>query len=76
MTDEKSTEDAPTDPPADPPAETADGDDQRRQFREALDRKMGRSDDPAAGGTGATSKIHGAHGPAKAQRTFRRKSGG
>jgi hypothetical protein len=72
MTDEKPTEDAPTDTPA----EAADGDDQRRKFREALDRKSGRSDDPAAAEGRGTSKIHGAHGPAKSQRTFRRKSGG
>jgi hypothetical protein len=69
MTDEKPTEDA--------APETAGGeDDQRRKFREALDRKTGKSDDPAAGDSRGTSKIHGAHGPAKSQRTFRRKSGG
>ena len=76
MTDEKPTEDAPTDDTPGTPAEAADGDDQRRKFREALDRKTGKSDDPTAGGTGGSSKIHGAHGPAKSQRTFRRKSGG
>jgi hypothetical protein len=47
----------------------------KRKFREALDRKHahgGRdvSDD------GEHAKIHDAHGPAKAQQMFRRKSGG
>lgn len=47
----------------------------KRKFREALDKKHahgGRdvSDD------GDTAKIHDAHGPAKAQQMFRRKSGG
>ena len=49
--------------------------DMKRKFREALDKKHahgGRdvSDD------GDHSKIHDAHGPAKAQQMFRRKSGG
>ena len=47
----------------------------KRKFREALDKKHahgGRdvSDD------GEHAKIHDAHGPAKAQQMFRRKSGG
>jgi len=50
-------------------------DDVKRKFREALDRKH------AHGGAevsdrGDHAKIHGAHGPAKAQQMFRRKSGG
>jgi len=49
--------------------------DVKRKFREALDKKHahgGRdvSDD------GDHAKIHDAHGPAKAQQLFRRKSGG
>ncbi len=49
--------------------------DVKRKFREALDKKQahgGRdvSDD------GEHAKIHDAHGPAKAQQMFRRKSGG
>jgi hypothetical protein len=49
--------------------------DVKRKFREALDRKH------AHGGRdvsedGDHAKIHDAHGPAKAQQMFRRKSGG
>ncbi|MGK5639918.1 DUF5302 domain-containing protein [Streptomyces sp. URMC 126] len=51
-------------------------DDVKRRFREALDRKRGKS---AEGGAGARtqdgSKIHGTHGKAGGQRSFRRKSG-
>ncbi|GGR76484.1 hypothetical protein GCM10010269_14590 [Streptomyces humidus] len=51
--------------------------DLKRKFREALARKRGVQADAAdvAANTG-TSKIHGAHGPAASQRSFRRKSGG
>jgi Family of unknown function (DUF5302) len=47
----------------------------KRKFREALDKKH------AHGGRdvsedGDQAKIHDAHGPAKAQQMFRRKSGG
>jgi Family of unknown function (DUF5302) len=57
------------------PAAVTSAEDVKRKFREALDRKHahgGRdvSDD------GENAKIHGAHGPAKAQQMFRRKSGG
>lgn len=53
-------------------------DDVKRRFREALDRKHGRSADAAASGEGGDrAKVHGhAHGPAHQQRQFRRKSGG
>jgi hypothetical protein len=56
-----------------PPASTAE--DVKRKFRDALDKKH------AHGGRdvsdeGEHAKIHGAHGPAKAQQMFRRKSGG
>jgi hypothetical protein len=49
--------------------------DVKRKFREALDKKH------AHGGRdvsedGEQTKIHNAHGPAKAQQMFRRKSGG
>ena len=63
--------------PETPEAATEAGegaDDQKRKFRAALERK--------AGGKGGSSdaagqsKVHGSTGPAKAQRTFRRKSGG
>ena len=60
---------------ADPPAAQTPAEDVKRKFREALDKKHahgGRdvSDD------GEHAKIHDAHGPAKAQQMFRRKSGG
>lgn len=73
------SESAGTDDTAEP-AEPADGqpgtgeDEQKRKFREALERKSGGK----GGGTDAhgQSKVHGAQGPAKSQRSFRRKSGG
>jgi hypothetical protein len=57
------------------PAAQTSAEDVKRKFREALDKKHahgGRdvSDD------GENAKIHDAHGPAKAQQMFRRKSGG
>jgi hypothetical protein len=52
-------------------------DDVKRKFREALERKHGRAADAAASGDERDpSKIHGAHGPVKNKRSFRRKSGG
>jgi len=62
-------------PDSDEAAAVTSAEDVKRKFREALDRKHahgGRdvSDD------GENAKIHGAHGPAKAQQMFRRKSGG
>ena len=62
---------------------TADGDEAtpdqqlRRRYLEALDRKHGRAPGQAGGGTGeAGARTSAGSGPAKAQRTFRRKSGG
>jgi hypothetical protein len=59
----------------DEPAAVSPAEDVKRKFREALDRKH------AHGGRdvsedGEHAKIHDAHGPAKAQQMFRRKSGG
>ncbi|MDP9395803.1 MAG: DUF5302 domain-containing protein [Actinomycetota bacterium] len=55
----------------------ADGDDVRRKFQEALARKQGNAKGGgSAGGHGTSEHGHTATGPAKAQRTFRRKSGG
>ncbi|MEU3793834.1 DUF5302 domain-containing protein [Streptomyces fructofermentans] len=52
-------------------------DDLKRKFREALARKRGMQADAAdLGANSNKSKIHGAHGPAASQRSFRRKSGG
>jgi hypothetical protein len=58
-----------------PVAATSPAEDVKRKFREALDKKH------AHGGRdvsedGDHAKIHDAHGPAKAQQMFRRKSGG
>ncbi|MEH0416238.1 DUF5302 domain-containing protein [Streptomyces sp. B21-083] len=52
-------------------------DDLKRKFREALARKRGQQADAVDGAANSDrSKIHGAHGPAASQRSFRRKSGG
>jgi hypothetical protein len=56
-------------------AKAGPSEDMKAKFRAALDKKHAHggkdvSDD------GDRSKVHGAHGPAKAQQMFRRKSGG
>ncbi|HZE66837.1 MAG TPA: DUF5302 domain-containing protein [Sporichthyaceae bacterium] len=51
------------------------GDDPKAKFREALARKGGQGGGAGQSGGGG-SKVGSAHGPAKASRTFRRKSGG
>ncbi|MFG2576934.1 DUF5302 domain-containing protein [Streptomyces sp. NPDC048481] len=54
-----------------------DPNDMKRKFREALARKRGAQAEAGdAAANASTSKIHGAHGPAASQRSFRRKSGG
>jgi hypothetical protein len=59
------------------PESTDPLDDVKRRFREALNRKHNRDIDASAGSDARDpSKIHGAHGPAKNKRSFRRKSGG
>jgi len=59
------------------PADGASPEDEaRRKFREALERKRAREADTSqARGGRDTGKIHGAHGPARQRRSFRRKSG-
>jgi hypothetical protein len=53
------------------------GDELKRKFREALERKRAREAGAGSGRRGdGTGKIHGPHGPARSRRTFRRKSGG
>lgn len=53
-----------------------DADDTRRKFREALERKKHRAKGDGSGeADGLAAKPHHASGPAKAQKTFRRKSG-
>ena len=59
----------------DQPVAESTAEEVKRKFREALDKKH------ANGGRdvsedGDAAKIHDAHGPAKAQQMFRRKSGG
>ena len=75
MTSDSSAQ-PPGDTPADTRADTPTGDDQMRErFRAALDRKHAQQ---AAAGGGSGDQPGGAHphtGPAKTQRTFRRKSG-
>jgi Family of unknown function (DUF5302) len=51
-------------------------DESRRKFREALERKRAREAGAGATGQGkGAGKIHGAQGPARHRRSFRRKSG-
>lgn len=51
-------------------------DDQKRRFREALERKRDAARDKGSGGGGRSgSKVRGTHDRADHQRQFRRKSG-
>jgi Family of unknown function (DUF5302) len=60
-----------------PADEVSPENEQKRKFREALERKQAKSADAGRAGPGKdTGKIHGAHGPAGRKRSFRRKSGG
>jgi hypothetical protein len=62
--------------PSEAPSNRED-DELHRRFREALDRKRNRNTAGSAGsGDDQGAKPHGTTGPAKQQRTFRRKSGG
>lgn len=47
----------------------------REKFREALEKKQAHAGKDVSD-KGDHSKVHGAHGPAKAQQRFRRKTGG
>jgi hypothetical protein len=58
----------------DAPAESDAQEDVKRRFREALERKNAQAKS-GEGHADSASKIHDAHGPAAAKRTFRRKSG-
>ncbi len=56
--------------------EAAAGDEMQPKFREALERKRAREAGTVSARRGKDAgKIHGAHGPARNRRTFRRKSG-
>lgn len=58
------------------PDDSSTSDDVKRKFREALDRKQGKSGGAAGADGSDHAKVHGgAHGPAHQQRQFRRKSG-
>ena len=59
-----------------PPQDDAPSDENKRKFREALDRKMAKSSGGAdhKDGGGKQSRQHG-HGPEGSRREFRRKSG-
>jgi Family of unknown function (DUF5302) len=59
----------------DQPAASSSAEDVKRKFREALDKKQAHSGRDVSE-DGEHVKIHDAHGPAKAQQMFRRKSGG
>jgi hypothetical protein len=49
----------------------------KRKFREALERKRAKqADASAARGGKDAGKVHGAYGPARNRRSFRRKTGG
>jgi hypothetical protein len=62
--------------PDQPPPEEQPEDDLKAQFRAALERKRGKEAEANSTGEGKDkSKVHGAHGPAHAKRSFRRKSG-
>jgi len=62
---------------AGPEGEPSPEDEAKRKFREALDRKRAKEAGPGQARQGPdTGKIHGAHGPARRRRSFRRKSGG
>jgi hypothetical protein len=75
MTKDARDSDKPENDQGDQPAAGPSAAEVKRKFREALDKKH------AHGGRdvsedGDQAKIHDAHGPAKAQQMFRRKSGG
>jgi hypothetical protein len=75
MTKESDKSDSNKADKADKPVAETQAEEVKRKFREALDKKH------AHGGRdvsedGESAKIHDAHGPAKAQQMFRRKSGG
>jgi Family of unknown function (DUF5302) len=62
--------------PAPEAGASADLDEVKRKFREALDRKRSAHASANADGAQDTGKVHGSHGPATSRRSFRRKSGG
>jgi hypothetical protein len=63
-----------SDKPAKAPRKTAASEATKAKFRQALERKKAHGGRESAGE--ADSKVQDAHGPASAQRMFRRKAGG
>lgn len=61
-------------PAASSDPQTENQDDVKARFREALERKQAKTR-MGEEHADARSKVHDAHGPAAAKRTFRRKSG-
>ena len=59
---------------SDEPERTESSDDVKTKYREALERKR-KQNAPGNGDGHDDGKIHGTHGAAGGQRTFRRKSG-
>lgn len=55
-------------------SETGPSEETKAKFREALAKKHAHGGKDVSGDP-ERSKVHGAHGPAKAQQMFRRKSG-
>ena len=59
------------------PEHDGSGDEMKRKFREALERKpAGQARGTAARGGQDAGKVHGGHGPAGTRRSFRRRTGG
>jgi len=59
------------------PEREGSGDEMKRKFRDALERKRTKqADGNTARGSQDAGKVHGAHGPAGSKRSFRRKTGG
>jgi Family of unknown function (DUF5302) len=70
MADTGPEPDRPTDP-------EGPEDEMKRKFREALEHKRATETDTTGGRGGKdTGKVHGAHGPARSRRSFRRRGGG
>lgn len=59
------------------PERDSSGDEMKRKFRKALERKRtGQAGGNAARGGQDAGKVHGAQGPAGSKRSFRRRTGG
>ncbi|AXG13540.1 DUF5302 domain-containing protein [Intrasporangium calvum] len=54
---------------------TGPSEEMKAKFREALDKKQAHGGKDVSEDDQDRSKVHGAHGPAKAQQMFRRKAG-